>query len=155
MKDIEIYNKYLDKKIFTIKDPMGVHLPGLPAKIKMKIVGTNNYITVGEETEYLTYKIKILPSGQLNSLINTMMRGKTHKVVNIIDVNRYDILLENINLSKTKNITGGGNASYILVPSLFRLLFNYDDSMGEQIGFRNIGNKYSITNSSIKSLLKF
>jgi len=76
--------------------------------------------------------------------------NKTHKVVNIIDVNRYDILLENINLAKTKNITSGGNASYILVPSLFRFLFNYDDSMGEQIGFRNIGNKYSITNYNTK-----
>lgn len=59
-------------------------------------------------------------------------------------------MLENINLNSTKNITSGGNAAYILVPSLFRFLFNYNDSMGEQIGFRNIGNKYSITNYSIK-----
>ena len=76
--------------------------------------------------------------------------NKTHTVINIIDINRYDILLDNINLAKTKNITSGGNASYILVPSLFRFLFNYDDSMGEQLGFRNIGNKYSITNYSTK-----
>ena len=76
--------------------------------------------------------------------------NKAHKIVNIIDINRYDILLENINLNATKNITSGGNASYILVPSLFRFLFNYTDSMGEQIGFRNIGNKYSITNYNIK-----
>jgi len=94
MKDIEIYNKYLDKKIFTIKDPMGVHLPGLPAKIKMKIVGTNNYFTAGKETEYLTYKIKILPSGQLNSLINTMMRGKTHKVVTTTTSDFYPLRME-------------------------------------------------------------
>jgi hypothetical protein len=76
--------------------------------------------------------------------------NKSHKIVNIIDVNRYDILLENINLNPIKNITGGGNASYILVPSLFRFLFNYNDSMGEQIGFRNIGDKYSITNYNTK-----
>lgn len=76
--------------------------------------------------------------------------NNSHKIVNIIDINRYDILLENINLNSTKNITSGGNAAYILVPSLFRFLFNYNDSMGEQIGFRNIGNKYSITNYSIK-----
>ncbi len=82
--------------------------------------------------------------------INAKDLNQTHKVVNIIDVNRYDILLENINLDKTKNITGGGNASYVLVPSLFRFLFNYTDSMGEQIGFRNIGEKYSITNYNAK-----
>jgi hypothetical protein len=72
--------------------------------------------------------------------------NKEHEVINIIDVNRYDIFLENINLNQTKNITGGGNASFILVPSLFRFDFSYTDSMGEQIGFRNIGDRYSITN---------
>jgi hypothetical protein len=71
--------------------------------------------------------------------------NKTHVISNIIDTNRYDIVLTNINLSITKNITGGGYASYILVPSLFRLLFNYTDSMGEQIGFRNIGDQSSVT----------
>ena len=94
MKDIEIYNKYLDKKIFTIKDPMGVHLPGLPAKIKMKIVGTNNYITVGKETEYLTYKMTILPTGRLNSLINSLMGGKTHKVVTTTTSDFYPLRME-------------------------------------------------------------
>ena len=94
MKDIEIYNKYLDKKTFTLENPMGPHLPGLPAKIKMKIVGTNNYFTAGKETEYLTYKIKILPSGQLNSLINTMMRGKTHKVVTTTTSDFYPLRME-------------------------------------------------------------
>ena len=71
--------------------------------------------------------------------------NKTHVITNIIDTNRYDIVLTNINLSIIKNITGGGFASYILVPSLFRLLFNYSDSMGDQIGFRNIGDQNSIT----------
>lgn len=96
MKDIELYNKYLEKKIFEIENPMGSHLPGLPAKIKMKIVGTHNYITVGEETEYLTYKMKILPSGQLNSLINMMMGGKTHKVITTTTTDFYPLRMESI-----------------------------------------------------------
>ena len=100
----------------------------------IKTVGT--YIILGNFIEHLG-----IQSEDLN---------KEHKIVNIIDINRYDILLENINLNAIKNITSGGNASYILVPSLFRFLFNYKDSMGEQIGFRNIGDKYSITNYSIK-----
>ncbi len=77
--------------------------------------------------------------------IEPMNLNKTHIVTNIIDTNRYDIVLSNINLNKTKNITGGGFAGYVLVPSLFRFLFNHDDSMGEQIGFRNVGDTYSIT----------
>jgi hypothetical protein len=94
MNDLELYNKYLDKKIFEIENPLGVHLPGLPAKIKMKIVGTHNYITGGEETEHLTYKMTILPSGQLNSLINTMMRGKTHKVITTTTSDFYPLRME-------------------------------------------------------------
>lgn len=82
--------------------------------------------------------------------INAKDLNKKHNIVNIIDIDRYNILLENINLNSIKNITSGGNSSYIYVPSLFRLLFNYNDSMGEQIGFRNIGDKFSITNYKIK-----
>lgn len=96
MKDIEIYNKYLDKKTFTIENPMGVHLPGYPAKVKMRIVGTHNYITGGKETEYLTYRMKILPSGQINSLINTMMGGKTHKVITTTTSDLYVLRMESI-----------------------------------------------------------
>jgi hypothetical protein len=77
--------------------------------------------------------------------IDSKYLNQSHLISNIIDTNRYDIVLTNINLNITKNITGGGFASYILVPSLFRLLFNYPDSMGAQIGFRNIGDQNSIT----------
>jgi hypothetical protein len=96
MKDIEIYNKYLDKKPFTIENPMGPHLPGLPAKIKMKIVGTNNYLTGGKETEYLTYKMTVLPTGRLNSLINSLMGGKTHKVVTTSTSDFYPLRVESM-----------------------------------------------------------
>jgi hypothetical protein len=94
MKDIAVYNKYLEKKIFEIQNPMGVHLPGLPAKVKMKILGTRNYISVGEEKEHLIYRIKILPSGQLNSLFNTLMGGKTHKTVTTSTSDFYALRME-------------------------------------------------------------
>lgn len=94
MKDIEIYNKYLEKKIFEIENPMGVHLPGRPAKVKMKILGTRNYISVGKITEHLIYSMKILPSGQLNSLFNTLMGGKTHKTVTTSTSDFYALRME-------------------------------------------------------------
>ena len=94
MKDIAVYNKYLEKKIFEIQNPMGVHLPGLPAKVKMKILGTRNYISVGEPREHLIYSIKILPSGQLNSLFNTLMGGKTHKTVTTSTSDFYPLRME-------------------------------------------------------------
>jgi hypothetical protein len=96
MKDIEIYNKYLDKKTFTIESPMGVHLPGREAKIKMKILGVRNYITVGENTENLTYMITILPSGQINSLIKTLMGGKSHKLITTATSDFFPLRMESM-----------------------------------------------------------
>ena len=81
MKDIEIYNKYLSKKVFEIENPMGDSLPGYSAKVKFRIIGTKDYIRVGEETEYLTYEITILPSGRFNYLTNAIFQDK--KVKNI------------------------------------------------------------------------
>jgi hypothetical protein len=82
--------------------------------------------------------------------IDAKYLNTTHTIINIVDVNRYDIQLNNVNLNTTKNITGGGFSGYVLVPSLFRFLFNHDDSMGEQFGFRNIGDSNSITKYTSK-----
>jgi hypothetical protein len=68
-----------------------------------------------------------------------------HKVIEIIDENRYSILLSNINLNPTKIITNGGFNATILKPGLFRFFLNKEKSMGTQIGFRNVGDPGSIT----------
>jgi hypothetical protein len=96
MKDIEVYNKYLEKKVFEIENPMGFHLPGRPAKIKMEIVGVRNYISVGEDTEHLTYMITVLPSGQINSLINTLMGGKSHKLITTATSDFFPLRMESM-----------------------------------------------------------
>jgi hypothetical protein len=96
MKDIEVYNKYLEKKIFEIDNPMGFHLPGRPAKIKMEILGVRNYISVGEDTEHLTYMITVLPSGQINSLINTLMGGKSHKLITTATSDFFPLRMESM-----------------------------------------------------------
>jgi hypothetical protein len=71
--------------------------------------------------------------------------NKEHSITNIIDNNRYQIQLSNINLSINKTITGGGNACYILVPLPLKFFFNYTDTMGTKLGFRNCGQYSSIT----------
>ena len=76
MDKIELYNKYLSKKIFEIENPLGDSLPGLPAKVKFRIIGTNDYMWAGNKTEYLTYQITILPSGALNGLVNLFFNNK-------------------------------------------------------------------------------
>jgi hypothetical protein len=77
--------------------------------------------------------------------ISANVLNQTHIISNIIDSNRYTIILSNINLSPTKTITNGGYAASVLVPTLFRLFFTEPDTMGTVIGFRNVPNKNSIT----------
>jgi hypothetical protein len=68
-----------------------------------------------------------------------------HEITNIIDNNRYQIQLSNINLGVNKTITGGGNACYVLVPLPLKFFFSYSDTMGTKLGFRNCGQYSSIT----------
>ena len=71
--------------------------------------------------------------------------NKTYEITNIIDDNNYEITIDRVNLLIDKTITNGGYSCEILVPREIRLYFTYSDSMGEQIGFRNIGEPNSIT----------
>ena len=77
--------------------------------------------------------------------ISTTDLNKTYAITNIIDDNTYQIQINRINLEITKYLTNGGYSCEILVPRQMRLLFVDADSMGAQLGFRNIGDIHSIT----------
>lgn len=66
-------------------------------------------------------------------------------VLNIIDSNRYSFVLTNINLTSTKIITNGGNNIKVFIPSPIKFYFNYSDTMGSVLGYRNPGYETSIT----------
>lgn len=64
----------------------------------------------------------------------------------IIDENRYSFTINNVNLTTNKIITNGGNTVKVLLPSPLKLYFNYPDTMGSILGYRNTGYDTSITN---------
>lgn len=68
------------------------------------------------------------------------------KSITVIDTNRYSFTINNVNLNTTKSITNGGNNVSVAVPSLMKFYFNYSDTMGNVIGYRNTGYETSITN---------
>jgi hypothetical protein len=90
--------------------------------------------------------IKISFSGFIEcmGLSATQLDGE-HAVTKIVDVDNYQIQLSNINIGVIKTDSKGGNAVIVHVPNLFRILFNYSDTMGEVLGFRNVGNDDAIT----------
>lgn len=81
MNDIELYNRYLKKRVFEIENPFGRGLPGLPAKVMFRIIGKKDYLSQGESKEYLTYEVTIKPSGRVNNVFNNLMNKKKVMVI--------------------------------------------------------------------------
>jgi|SaaInlStandDraft_6_1057023.scaffolds.fasta_scaffold11625_2 hypothetical protein len=79
------------------------------------------------------------------SSVPATVLNKTHTIESIQDSNHYIIKLPLHNESSSTANTGGGSAINILIPVTFRLLFNYRDTIGEILGFRNVGETNSIT----------
>jgi hypothetical protein len=77
-----------------------------------------------------------IPSSSING---------THEVKEIIDSNKYKIKISNFNLQSNRLATQGGNTVYIYVPNMFRLRFDYENTIGNILGFRNVGKNTSIT----------
>ena len=82
-----------------------------------------------------------------NHIINT-----THIVETVDGINNYTIKLPKYNSVMDTTITdiatNGGDAVEILFPLGIRLLFNYKDTVGNVLGFRNMGEDSSITSYS-------
>ena len=69
----------------------------------------------------------------------------TFSIEAIIDNDHYQIKLDKYNISGTIAVTGGGQAIKLLKPLLSRLLFNYPNTIGTLLGFRNVGEYNAIT----------
>jgi len=69
----------------------------------------------------------------------------TFTIESVIDTDHYQIKLNKYNNSSTIAVTGGGQAITLLKPLLTRLLFNYPNTIGTLLGFRNVGDYNAIT----------
>lgn len=65
-------------------------------------------------------------------------------IENIIDQNTFTIKLDRFNSDNSTN-TNGGKAINILVPIKSRLLFNVSNTLGNILGFNNVGDSNSVT----------
>lgn len=85
-------------------------------------------------------------SGAVNHLgIPADVINGSHTVTTVNDTGIYGITLPSFNYLDEKIFTGGGSSFKILVPNSFRLRFDFKDSIGKILGFRNIGSITSIT----------
>lgn len=105
--------------------------------IRIKIYHPNNGMAVSDT---VTIKDSLnygdIPAKYLN---------QTH-IITRVDTDDYDILLYNVNVDPKldKNIAGGEEIK-LYTPNVFRIRFDYPDTMGYELGFRDVGQETSIT----------
>ena len=139
------YKEAIIKKPFVKIKPEIVETDGISGSTAESYDGTYE-ITINHLNHQLVAGDNILIRDSITYLgIQTALLNVTHKVKEIISKNSYIIELNNINLNILRSNTGGGNGVKIYVPNKIRMRFDYTDTMGVQLGFRNPGNKNSIT----------
>jgi hypothetical protein len=121
----------LRQPIQNIMDTVG----GPPYTIQIR--QPNHGLSIGDEVLFAGF---ITTLGIPDTALNT-----THIVSNVIDFNNYEIIIDNINLVMPILDTKGGFAAKVYVPNIFRLLFDKSDMMGNELGFRNVGEDIAIT----------
>jgi len=75
----------------------------------------------------------------------------THTISTIESSDIYTITIKNVNYVPNNDNTGGGDDFVVMVPNIFRLHFEYNNTFGKILGFRDVGKPVAITryNSTI------
>lgn len=105
--------------------------------IRITIYHPNNNLIVGDT---------IIISGSLNfgDIPAKYINGQ--HIITRVTCDYYDILLNNINLDCTLDLDIiGGDEIVIHTPNLIRIRFDYKDTFGTVLGFRNVGGCTSVT----------
>ena len=114
-------------------------LPQTTGTYTLTISNPNHNLLIGSTIKYTGM---ISTQGLDENILN-----QTHVISDIIDTNTYQIILYKVNLMSNlvPIINGGGYNVTAYIPNSFRLLFSYPDTMGNELGFRNVGLPNSIT----------
>ena len=116
--------------------------------IRLNITHPYHNLTIGDQ---ITIKnaINVLHTDDILYIPQTII-NQSHYIESITDINNYIIRLPKYNPTtdggnSLKTISNGGNAVNILFPLAIRLLFNYVDTIGGILGYKNLSNPTSIT----------
>jgi len=103
-------------------------------------------ITIKHSNHHLTIGQSILIMGAISYMgIPINILNTTHVICNVLDINTYQIKLPAFNLDVFRVNNGGGVSVGIYVPNNIKLRFDYQDTLGYVLGFRNPGVYNSIT----------
>jgi hypothetical protein len=71
-------NEFLENHIFQIDSDYN-----FDTNFKIKLTGTKNYITIGQETKFIQYTLYILPSNKQSDLYFSMFKKHTGEEIDI------------------------------------------------------------------------
>ena len=108
---------------------------------KLDIYHPNNFVEVGD-------MITISNSEAVGEIPKTSI-NTTHRVYSINKTDQtYSIILSPFNKITSTSNEKGGLSLKVKTSAKVRFLFNKKDTLGEILGFKNVGNQYSITKFS-------
>ena len=119
-------------------------IPTSQRKNIMWIKHPNHMLSIGDT-------VTISLSQSINHVPNYVINGE-HIINKIIDPNYYEIILgAYTSVCDESNShyglrTAGSNTVLIRFPDIFQMFFNYPDTIGNLLSFRNVGEENSITN---------
>ena len=156
------YDPYVHKIIFN-----AVNLINMPNCLLLKIEEINSelyyIINILHSNNYVQVNDIITISSSNNITIKNIINNQTSQIISIdqtyinknhlvnsinIETESYNIILGKITEISTSIVnseSNGGESLYIQSNTKFRLLFNYQDTIGDILGFKNVGELYSIT----------
>ena len=109
---------------------------------KIKINCPNHNLKIGD-TIFISNSLSYFVIDE--KYINT---NEGHIVSNVLNTSFFEIIIKNINTIQDVGDTKGGYSIELKKYAIFRLFFNFQDTIGELIGFRLVGYSSSITNYS-------
>ena len=134
------------KNSFTIQFFQKVILSNAIFKSKLVYADGFTRITVSYTNHALNAGDTINISGAIGTdEIPTSYLNGNFVIESVIDANTFSIKLARFNNDTSIGYTNGGTAITILHPIYSRLLFNYPNTIGNILGFANVGQPDSIT----------
>jgi len=135
-------------KEFNLVQPIISIIPdiSLDPNVNNNAPGTKYELVILQQGHNLKVGDVVLVTGAISTFgIPSEFINMEHKVHTVIDSDTYSIQLPRVNLSNIRLDTRGGEAVNIFTPDKFRLRFDFQDTMGDLLGFRNPGQETSIT----------
>lgn len=143
--DRVVFKSY--KKAFLTRPIIAV-IPNIPTNPGLDGFSffVNFELTINHPSHSVSIGDEITINGAIGHLgIPSQVLNNTHKVTEIVDDNTYKIILPKLNVSDERIDTSGGNIIEFTVPSIFRMRFDFDDTCGDLLGFRDVGESFAIT----------